>query len=185
MSEHDWLKLVHQQIQDCGLQDADYSVTYQDDLQDYAVRVSGSPTDAVLERLAAFAASSGLWLDFDRSRAWERYAMLLDQAEAPQRQAALNQLEQSARAELATLGLLHGLPIYSQDRDLADFAAQVEKHAGFEVGTTFRIEENVLTLQPMALQDFPAFKRVLLVLSASGFHNLGGHFVLSGEGGEG
>ena len=185
MNEADWLASVAQRLRGCGLADGEFSVAYQDVIQDHAVQIAASPNDDALRRLADFAASTGILIDFDDRPTWERYNVVLEEAERPSRQAAMRRLEELARAELASLGLLEGLPVYSLDRDLADFAAEVEKHAGFAAGSKLRLDGHVLTLQPTAATDFPAFKRLFLVLSASGFHELGGEMLLYGEDAEG
>lgn len=185
MTEPDWLESLQRRLRECGLAEGEFSVAYQDDLQDHAVRIAGSPKDDVLARLADFAASTGMLIDFDHRPTWERYAEALDEAEAPSRQAAMRRLEELARAELAGLGLLEGLPTYSQERDLAAFAREIETHAGFAAGSMLRTDGQALTLQPSAATDLAAFKRLFLVLSASGFHELGGELMLYGEDAEG
>jgi hypothetical protein len=185
MTEPAWLGALHQRLRECGFTDCEISVAYQDELQDHLVRIAGAPTDDVLARLADFAASTGTLIDFDHRPTWERYAEVLEKAEAPFRQAAIQKLQASARAELATLGLLEGLPTYSQERDLAAFAAEVEMHAGFAAGSMLRVDGEVLTIQPSATKDRSAFNRLFLVLSASGFHEFGGEMLLYGEDAEG
>jgi hypothetical protein len=131
-------QVIAQKIASCGLNHDAFSVTWQDELQGFAV-VIRRVANASVEQFACIHAAAAIgFVTFEDQSLEAAYTDYTAELFRPRMIA-------DAKAAVTKLGMLDGFPLRSNYVDLSGYAKALERHCGLAVGSVLRVSGGALT----------------------------------------